>query len=93
MSSGGDLAEITSLAVADQYKGKGAGRMLVDECLKKARKLKITRVIALTYQAKFFEHLGFKQVDKDHFPRKLWRECLECPKLENCDEIAYLYEL
>lgn len=88
-----DLCEITSLAVDENYKQKGIGKMLVNKCIEKAKSLKIPKVIALTYQDKFFEKLNFKQVDKDQFPRKLWRECLECPKLENCDEMAYLYEL
>ena len=88
-----DLAEICSLAVDKNYQNKGIGRKLVNLCLKKAKNLKIQKVIALTYQDKFFEKMGFKLVDKDQFPRKLWRECLECPRLENCDEKAYLYEI
>ena len=47
----------------------------------------------LTYQDRFFEKLGFQLVDKDLFPRKLMWECLECPKLEHCDERAYLKDL
>ena len=88
-----DLCEVCSLAVSEEHKGRGIGRMLVERCIEKARQLKIPRVIALTYQDKFFERLGFVNVDKDQFPRKLWRECLECPKLEQCDELAYLYKL
>jgi amino-acid N-acetyltransferase len=87
-----DLSEICSLAVNKKYRKKGAGKLLVDKALDKAKKLKINQVIALTYQDKFFEKMGFKRVDKDQFPRKLWRECLECPKLEECDEMAYLYK-
>ena len=88
-----DLCEICSLAVDEHFKKRGIGRLLVEKSIKKARVLKIPRVIALTYQDKFFEKLGFRLVDKDQFPRKLWRECLECPKLEECDESAYLYDL
>ncbi len=88
-----DLCEITSLAVNESMVGHGIGRSLIEACLGKAKKLKIKRIIALTYQKAFFEKLGFKLVDKDHFPRKLWRECLECPKLEECDESAYLFEI
>lgn len=86
-----DLCEICSLAVDEKHKGRGVGKMLVKKTLEKAKKLKIKKVIALTYQDKFFEKMNFNKVDKDQFPRKLWRECLECPKLEECDEMAYLY--
>ena len=53
----------------------------------------LPRIITLTYQDKFFEKMGFVFSDKNAFPRKLWRECLECPKLEHCDELAYVLEL
>lgn len=86
-----DLAEICSLAVDDKHKGMGIGKKLVEKCIEKAKNLKVPKVIALTYQTEFFEKMGFKLVDKDMFPRKLWRECLECPKLESCDESAYVY--
>ncbi len=85
-----DLAEICSLAVAESHVKKGIGRDLVLECLHQARELKIPQVIVLTYQDHFFESLGFHPVDKDLFPRKLMWECLECPRLEQCDERAYL---
>jgi amino-acid N-acetyltransferase len=88
-----DLAEICSLAVSTESRGKGIGKQLVLHSIQKAKELKIPKVIALTYQDKFFEKLGFQLVDKDQFPRKLWRECLECPKLENCDEMAYVLNL
>ena len=88
-----DCAEITSLAVDGTQFGKGIGRMLVNRCIEEARELKVDTVFALTYQDKFFEKMGFHKVDKDMFPRKLWRECLECPKLEVCDEKAYLLHL
>ena len=87
-----DLCEICSLAVNKNYRDKGVGKMLVEKTLDKAKSLKIKQVIALTYQDKFFEKMNFIRVDKDQFPRKLWRECLECPKLEECDEMAYLYK-
>jgi amino-acid N-acetyltransferase len=88
-----DLAEICSLAVSEENLKKGIGKILVEKCIEKAKILKIEKVMALTYQDKFFEKMGFVLVDKDQFPRKLWRECLECPKLEECDEFAYLLKL
>ena len=88
-----DLAEICSLAVDERYAGKGIGKALVSKCIEKARELKLPQVIVLTYQKKFFERMGFHLVDKDTFPRKLMWECLECPRLDKCDELAYLKKL
>ena len=88
-----DLAEICSLAVDEQYLRKGIGKKLVNKCIENAKALKVTKIIALTYKDKFFEKMGFHFVDKNIFPRKLMWECLECPKLDECDELAYLMNL
>ena len=88
-----DLAEICSLAVDENYARKGIGKKLVAHCADVAKQLKVPQLIALTYQDDFFKKLGFHLVDKDSFPRKLMWECLECPKLEQCDERAYLINL
>ena len=88
-----DLAEICSLAVEKPYTGRGIGKNLVNTCIEKAKGLKVPQLIVLTYQDRFFEKMGFHWVDRDSFPRKLMWECLECPKLEACDEQAYLIDL
>ncbi len=88
-----DLAEICSLAVSKEYIGMGVGKKLVAQCMQTAKELKVPQLISLTYQDEFFEKMGFHLVDKNSFPRKLMWECLECPKLEACDERAYLMNL
>ncbi|NLT42946.1 MAG: GNAT family N-acetyltransferase, partial [Anaerolineae bacterium] len=30
----------------------------------------------------------FQAVEKDALPRKVWGECLDCPKFPDCDEVA-----
>jgi len=87
-----DIGEICSLAIDKSYQRQGIATRLVNEAINVAKSIKLPKVIALTYQKAFFEYLGFILVDKDRFPRKLWRECLECPKLEVCDEVAYVLE-
>ena len=86
-----DLAEIQSLSVSAQHHGKRIGKRLVEVLLQRAADLAIPKVIALTYQVQFFSKMGFNVIDKDSIPRKLWGECLECPKLECCDETAMMY--
>lgn len=87
-----DMGEIMALAVADDYQKIGVGKQLVKVIIEEGRRLKMPEMITLTYKTGFFQKLGFTETDKDKFPRKLWRECLECPKLEECDEIAmHLY--
>ena len=88
----GDLAEIQSLAVASHKIGQGYGKKIVETLIEHASALEIPKVLTLTYQVDFFARLGFMIIDKDSIPRKMWGECLECPKLEYCDETAMIYQ-
>ena len=86
-----NLAEIRSLAVAEQHQGKGIGRQLVHSCLDEARSLEIGQVFTLTYQASFFKKLGFMDIEKNDLPHKIWSDCLQCPKFPDCDEEALIW--
>ncbi len=88
-----DLAEIRSIAVMEEHKGKGLGRMLVTELIEDARQLGLPTVFALTYVPEFFKSMGFRIIDKNQLPHKIWGDCIDCPKFPNCDEVAVLREL
>lgn len=83
-----DLVEIKSLAVDEANKGAGAGKALVAEAIEQARQLGLPRVFALTLEPGFFEKLGFRIIEKDTLPMKVWSDCAKCPKQQNCDETA-----
>lgn len=87
---GSDLVEIRSLGIVDGYKGQGIGSRLVDALMEEAKALGIPKVMALTYESAFFQKNGFKIVDKEIFPEKVWTDCVNCPKQLCCDEIAVL---
>lgn len=86
----GDLAEIKSLAVGEAKKQMGIGRLLVDAAIDQARLLEVSRVFALTLEPDFFDKMGFKTVEKETLPMKVWSDCARCSKQENCDEIAVI---
>ena len=88
-----DLAEVRSVAVVEEHKGKGLGRMLVTELIEDARRLGLPTVFALTYVPEFFTSLGFRVIDRNQLPDKIWGDCIDCPKFPNCDEVAVLREL
>ena len=88
-----DLAEIKSLAVAEDSQKEGIGAKLVKACLKEAKEIGIPTIFCLTYQPGFFEKFGFSQVDKAELPRKVWSECYLCPKFPDCDEVALIYKV
>jgi len=88
-----DLAEIKSLAVAEDSRERKIGAKLVESCLEEARQIGIATVFCLTYAPGFFEKFGFAQVDKAELPRKVWTECYRCPKFPDCDEVALVQKL
>jgi len=53
------LAEIRSLAVADELQGQGVGSRLVDACIQHARARGVLEVMAITSSEKFFKRCGF----------------------------------
>ncbi len=85
-----NLAEIRSLAVAEEHQGQGIGRQLVQSCLDEAWSLEIGRVFTLTYQADFFRKQQFTDIEKNDLPHKIWSDCLQCPKFPDCDEEALI---
>ncbi len=84
------VGEIRSLAVAEQAKTQGAGRLIVDSLVQEARDYELHAVFAFTYVPGFFQKVGFAEVERGELPLKAWKDCLRCPKFQNCDEIAVL---
>jgi amino-acid N-acetyltransferase len=91
--SWGDLAEVKSLAVAEEHQGRGHGKRIVLACLDEGRALGLATLFALTYKPGFFEKLGFRVVDKATLPHKVWTECIRCPKFPDCGEIAVIRDI
>lgn len=88
-----DLAEVRSLAVLPERGGQGWGTRLVEACCSESLTLGFKRVFALTYATDFFARLGFKEVDKQLLPNKIWADCIKCVKFPDCDEVAMLMEM
>ena len=87
-----NLAEIRSLAVVEEAQGRGIGRSLISACLAEAEHFGISRVFTLTYQPVFFRLMGFRPIDKNELPHKVWSDCIQCPKFPDCNEEALLWE-
>lgn len=84
------LGELRSVAVLENYQGKGVGTRLVEICLSEAITLGLEQVFVLTYRPDFFAHFGFEVVDKNVLPHIVWADCVRCTKFPECDEIAML---
>lgn len=88
-----DLAEVASLAVDENARGRGIGKKLVLHLVERAKYLGIKRVFTLTYQVSFFKKCGFKEVQRQELSYKVFGDCLSCPKVNNCDEHALVLDI
>ena len=84
------MAEIRSVAVDPEAKRQGIGSGIVKRLIQEGRELGVKTVFTLTYQPEFFSAVGFDMVSKDDLPHKVWKDCIDCPKFPDCDEIAMI---
>ncbi|MDQ0203168.1 amino-acid N-acetyltransferase [Pectinatus haikarae] len=84
------IAEVRTLAVAKNATRNHIGSEIVTRLIDEGKKIGVETFFTLTYQPEFFFSLGFREVTKDKLPQKIWKECIDCPKFPNCDEIAMI---
>ncbi|MCR5834467.1 MAG: N-acetyltransferase [Selenomonadaceae bacterium] len=87
-----ELAEIRSMAVHEDYSRQGIGKTIVEKLLAEGRAVGVKEFFTLTYRPDFFQSLGFEETTKESLPHKIWKECIECPKFPNCDEVAMILD-
>ena len=87
------LAEIRAMAIAPHMLKSGIGSNIVQALIEEGKSLEIRNIFTLTYQPGFFIKQGFTELSKDELPHKVWKECINCTKFPNCDEIALNIEI
>ena len=87
-SYGTDLAEIRSLAVDSEFRGRRAGTKLLEFAIAEARRREIARVFAVTHAPEFFVRQGFEPTSRHALTEKVERDCRACPKRRSCQLIA-----
>lgn len=83
-----ELAEVRTLAVDKEYSRRHIGTRIVRQLLEEAKELGVKTAFTLTYRPDFFSTLGFVETSKESLHHKVWKDCINCPKFPNCDEIA-----
>lgn len=88
-----DLAEIKAVAVSEEHQAQGLGQTLMQACIDEAKNLGIATVFVLTHKPGYYGKLGFRLAEVMSLPRKVWGECLRCPKFPHCNELAMVMNL
>jgi len=87
------LAEIRSVAVLEEFQRFGVGRKLIEYTEQVLKDEQVENVFVLTRAKDFFIALSYSEVPKSQFPQKIWKDCMTCPNLMKCDEIAMIKNL
>jgi len=69
------------------------GRALVERVLAEAESYGLKTVFALTLAPEFFLKCGFREVARERFPMKVWRDCLRCDRYFHCHEKTMCLDL
>ena len=88
-----DIAEVRALAIHPDYQHLGLGSKLVQHMQQEAKQLGIKRLFTFTLTEDFFKTLGFRKIERNGLPPKVWGECSRCPKYFHCDEIGMVLDL
>ncbi len=86
---GPHLAEVRSIVVRPEAKGKGVGGRLLAALIDESTDHGIGCVCLFTRIPEFFFRYGFREVrERAALPDKIYKDCQSCPRLYRCDEVA-----
>lgn len=71
-----DLAEIRTLAVADDHRSTGLGAQILDVLTDRARALGVKRLFCLTFETEFFGRRGFSPIEGQAVSTEVYAELL-----------------
>jgi amino-acid N-acetyltransferase len=71
-----DLAEVRTVAVDPQWRGRKIGHRIVSRLLDEARELGVERVFVLTFETEFFGSFGFQEIDGTPIPPDVYEQLL-----------------
>jgi amino-acid N-acetyltransferase len=89
-----NLAEVRSMIIDADYRGKDIGSSLVAKVSAEGKELGLKEILALTYKQEFFERLGFIEIPKESIPEhKIWADCIKCKLFPICNEVSLIKTL
>jgi N-acetylglutamate synthase-like GNAT family acetyltransferase len=87
------VAEVRSLAVSREARGRGLGRRIVDELVRRAEAAGFDKVCAFSHAPGYFVHLGFSIVPHEWLPEKIVTDCHACGQFRRCGQYAVVRAL
>jgi amino-acid N-acetyltransferase len=88
-----DVAEIRSLVVARDLRGRGVATRLVSDVRRRAVEGGFETLCAFAHDARFFVRQNFSMVPHEWVPAKIAKDCAECPLFRRCSQHAMVLPL
>jgi amino-acid N-acetyltransferase len=82
------VAEVRSLVVREDARGKRLGHVIVDELRRRARAGRYRTLCAFTHDPRFFVRFGFSIVPHTWLPEKVAADCWDCAHFQKCGQYA-----
>lgn len=87
------LAEVRSFVVTARSRGRGVGRLMVDELRSRARRQGFEQLAAFTHSPSYFARLDFSTVAHASLPEKIATDCHRCALFGHCGQSAMVLNL
>jgi len=71
-----DLAEVRTVAVAENLRGQGIGHQILDSIIQRAGALGVKRIFCLTFETEFFGRHGFEVIEGTPVDPSVYAELL-----------------
>jgi amino-acid N-acetyltransferase len=72
-----DLAEVRTLAVDPEHRGRGIGHLVLERLLDQAREIGVGRLFTLTFEVDFFARHGFAEIDGTPVSHDVFEQLLQ----------------
>jgi amino-acid N-acetyltransferase len=82
------VAEVRSLVVDREHRGRGLGRRIIEELRSRARWEGFDQLCAFGHDPAIFGRMGFVMVSHSDIPEKIETDCRQCPLFGKCGQFA-----
>jgi len=87
------VAEVRSLVVRREARGRGLGRRIVEQLVRRAEAAGFEKLCAFSHTPGYFVPLGFSIVPHEWLPEKIVTDCHACSQFRRCGQYAVVRAL
>ena len=71
-----DVAEVRTVAVSEELRGKGVGHQILEKLIERAKTLGVRKIFCLTFETEFFGRHGFTEIEGAPVPPEVYQQLL-----------------